>query len=95
MPIFNKEPNYAIFFYKMGVRKIEFVIQKKNFLRLSFKKNKKDILWKLKQKVCGRQKAFLDKCKALSIRDSFRQFQEINLIENNELVKSGLEATEV
>ena len=44
MPIFNKEPNYAIFFYKMGVRKIEFVIQKKNFLRLSFKKNKKDIL---------------------------------------------------
>ena len=46
-------------------------------LCISFDKNKKEILWKLKRKVCGRQQAPFQECKTFPIWQSLRRRKNV------------------
>ena len=69
-------------------------LKQRIFLCLSFKKNKKLILWKCKCKVCCRQLAILENSKT-SLSDKFADKDKIHLIENNELAKTDPETAEI
>ena len=61
---------------------------------LSFKENKKEIVWKSKWKFVVDNKLFRKTVKPL-LSDNVAGKDEIDLIENNELVKTDLETAEV
>ena len=76
------------------MRKIEYVIQNKSFLCLSFKKNRKRYYENLNEKSVVDNKLFWKTVKPL-ISDKVAGKDKIHLIKSNELVKTGLETNEV
>ena len=48
-------------------------------------------LWKLKQKLCGRQQTLLEECPLLS--DKVCSKEEIHITENNKLAETDFETT--